>query len=224
MPQNLTEIVEAFLNLINKLDSNAYQYLNNEEERVILNLLRATGQKPTKVTVESLIGCILDDDGRKTSQSYIINPRLRLCVHDCEGNISFAMSKWLEIFYDHSISYTPKNRRHPDNISILVKIIEESKPLTPIQLTHEGDILEEHYPHAGLEIHHAHVNDKTILSKKLGLHKYCEGEIWRIRVAREYNALYCNSCHLRISFPNIIWTYGELRKYMAQMLATKLFI
>ena len=61
-----------------------------------------------------------------------------------------------------------------------------------------------------------HVNDETNLPKYPGKHKECGGGFEIKNGAKGLNVLLCNECHLRLTFPETIKTYGELRKFFGR--------
>lgn len=82
--------------------------------------------------------------------------------------------------------------------------------LKPIRLTKENNYLLE-YPSPMLNEHTA---DKDKLSCCIGLHKTCIGWVDIRKTTPTHNVILCRACGLRITIPNDVKTYGDLRKYI----------
>jgi hypothetical protein len=84
--------------------------------------------------------------------------------------------------------------------------------ISGIQLTSEGDLLTLYPGSDPTKL------DDSDLSCCVGIHFHCHG--WMdVRQASETNrALVCRSCHLRVSFPAIVKTWGDLRRWSATQL------
>lgn len=61
-----------------------------------------------------------------------------------------------------------------------------------------------------------HVNDETKLPKYPGEHKDCGGIFEIKNGAKGLTVLLCNECHLRLTFPETIKTYGDIRKFFEE--------
>ena len=81
--------------------------------------------------------------------------------------------------------------------------------IEPIVLTKKGEILLDDMPDLNRK-------DETSLPSQVGIHKFCLGFIKIIKVAKEWKALVCERCNLRVLFPANISTYAELRKYFSK--------
>ncbi len=97
-------------------------------------------------------------------------------------------------------------------IKVMIAEIERSVPLTPIQLTPEGDLLRE-YPSGMVAFGSAnHTRDDSNLSSCVGVHEFCNGWMDRKRVTKTHDAIVCRRCCLRVLFPKEAKTYGDLRQ------------
>jgi hypothetical protein len=82
--------------------------------------------------------------------------------------------------------------------------------MEPILLTTEGDLMCE-YPSK-------HTSNTDELTSCVGVHKICNGFMDRKHTTETHDVITCRACHLRLSFPNTIKTYGELRSFFGAKL------
>lgn len=99
--------------------------------------------------------------------------------------------------------------------------IERSVPLDPILLTAEGDMLEEYPPHGNEGFLVDHTRDEDKVNSTAGVHAHCNGWVDRHETTKTHNALVCRKCHLRVSFPKSVTTYGGLRATLVFQRAQK---
>lgn len=98
--------------------------------------------------------------------------------------------------------------------------IERSRPLEPIRLNPEGDELVEIPPSAQNGNYLVgHTGDETPIREpnpgdwtQVGIHRYCEGCIYRRRGTKELDTMICNVCFLRVSISREVTTYRQLRE------------
>ena len=106
---------------------------------------------------------------------------------------------------------TPKTRL----LRKIIKKIAQSVPFEPIQLTIEGDYLQE-CPSSSEKINPRfmldHTRDNHTLDSRIGMHKYCNSWMDRNHATATHDAIICRGCHIRILFPKEVKTYGDLRK------------
>ena len=80
--------------------------------------------------------------------------------------------------------------------------------MKPILLTKFGEKLVQHPD--------LKTTDDKKLGSCIGIHDICGGLIHIRPISKTYKAVYCQKCGLRVTIPNGITTYGELRKYISQ--------
>lgn len=56
----------------------------------------------------------------------------------------------------------------------------------------------------------------------IGVHKHCKGEFTLTKIPKKYTALHCEECGLRVTFPDTVRTYGDLRTHMQNALTIDL--
>jgi hypothetical protein len=81
-------------------------------------------------------------------------------------------------------------------------------PLSPIQLTPIGDLLEEYPTSQGV----GHTTDEKKLNQCVGIHALCDSFMDLRPASTTHNAINCRGCNLRVPISNTIITYGDLRK------------
>ncbi len=179
------------------------------ELQVLLATVHAAGFDPMKLVPEKLKGHYLDEDMRRTGETYPIN---RLCpfkVVNQEGGDDYSATGWLDCAVHRVVS---GGESREQLINVIRSEIERSVPLQPIQLTPEGDLLRE-YPRQGYFVDHTRDSDR--FESCVGIHKHCGGWVDRRGATKTHDALLCRGCHLRVLFPKEISTYGELRQALA---------
>lgn len=81
------------------------------------------------------------------------------------------------------------------------------KPFTPVQLTLEGDSLDE--PPSN---YHRHYTDNLPLGACTGVHAFCNGWLYRRAATATHDAIVCQACCMRVLFPKEVSTIGDLRR------------
>lgn len=76
-----------------------------------------------------------------------------------------------------------------------------------IQITQAGDLLR-CYPNGNMD-------NETLLAHCIAIHHVCGGFVDLKPTTYISNAIICRACKLRIVIPNIIETFGELRKFFS---------
>lgn len=74
-----------------------------------------------------------------------------------------------------------------------------------IVITKEGEALAS-YPQGNM-------NDETLLASCIATHYVCRGFVDLKEISQERNAIICRSCKLRVTIPNTIETFGELKAH-----------
>lgn len=57
----------------------------------------------------------------------------------------------------------------------------------------------------------------TLTTFNAGRHAVCDGTMRVLGISRTHNALICPECYLRISFPNTVKTYRDLRSHLLDL-------
>jgi len=193
--------------------------LNHEERNLIFYILRLTGFSPLNLVEGFLYRPSTRDchpnnplNERREDFTNRINNHFpyNVVCEDADENI-FATELLEEVF---SIIIRNKcgKKTQKTTVDELLKFIEQSAPLKPIQLTQFADFLVEP-PVYGIHNHDKHCRDEhEIKLPNVGMHKYCRGSFEIIRTSKTFGALVCRKCSLRFDVPLSIKTYGELRE------------
>lgn len=189
-----------FVNLILKHKDRKWQ-LSQEEVQILSDLLTTAGFEPEQIYQ----GKLQDWDFE-----------LPYVVVDQFGVNLFATG-WLSDACMLVLSGGYRGYKKP-LIDQLMREVERSAPLTPIQLTGNGHYLVETRPQRlsqAYEYFVDHTRDSDLLLGWVGNHHYCHGGINRRRATEKEDALVCSACFLRVEFPREIQTYGELRHFLS---------
>lgn len=216
-----TNIPEQFFDLMvctnwckNPLDANG--------KRILSELLAAAGFTSTKIVMGNLRGRWQDQDGY-TGETYPINC---MCPYKVlsDNDDDYLATGWLDCMVRfsrelHIGSFGQKKMKRDDAVKALAEKTEQANPLKPIVLTEIGDTLSEYPPSTkfgGYEYFVDHARDTNKLSTCVGVHTICHGWMDRNRATATHDAISCRCCHLRITFPKSVKTYGDLRTHFAQ--------
>ena len=188
-----------------------------EEMQIVFNLVLTAGFCAKEVVSGKLEGNYVDEEGRSTREKFLVNEYSTLKViyqDDGKEGDDFAATRWLDCSLRGVIYYPGwgKEKTREEHISGLIKSIEKSIPLEPIQLTLVGDFLCEYPPATG---HHTRDEDE-LGPHSGGVHKFCRGYMERHRATEHSDVLVCKSCCLRVYIPKHIKTYGELREVLTK--------
>ena len=201
-----TEIAASFVDLALKHDWS--KELSADEVQILFTTVSAAGFEPTKVVPGKLVGHYLDQDGSRTGETYPINGLCPYKVIDQDGEDHYHATGWL----NQILNFAKKETDRQECIKAIQYGIERSIPLKPIQLTAEGDLLQEYPPSSNYFVDHT--RDDRELDSCAGVHSFCNGYMDRIRATKTHDAIICRRCYLRILFPKEIKTYGDLRQVL----------
>ena len=204
-----TQFVELGLKY-DKKEWKTTRTLPAQEVAILFNTVLTAGFEAWKV----IVGHLIYQDG-PTGEIYPINGTCPFKVLDEEDRDHHKATIWLDRMLCRVLNTDSREDREQltERIELL---IEESIPLTPIQLTPEGDFLCE-YP----TDNDKHTRDSHSLGSCVGVHKYCGSFMDRHRATANHDAIVCRGCHLRVLFQREIKTYGELREALAISLLAK---
>jgi hypothetical protein len=224
---SMPNIAEQFINLVLKHRDWELGKVSNllpDEAQVFLAILLAAGFDPKEVAPGKLGGHFRDEDG-PTGETYPINRFCPFKVTNRENNDDYRATDWLDRAFRRVVSSGNKQQESIGKlIEAIAAEIEQSIPLQPIQLTPEGDLLCEYPPSTHDHGHHARDDSELRPKSCVGVHKYCNGFVDRMRATETHDAIHCRNCHLHILFPKEVQTYGELRQAMeARQLAVQEF-
>ncbi len=217
MEKEIIDIATQFVDLVLKYDKwTEIKELSDDEMKVLFETVSAAGFEPKSVKLGKMVGYYLDQDGSKTGATYPINSTCPFKVVSKEDGDNCFATGWLDCAVRRVIfGIIQKRENHEQFIEVVLSEIEKSVPLKPIQLTMEGDLLEEYPPRpsgfGSFEYFVEHTCDEDNLDSCVGVHKYCQGWVDRVRATETCDALLCRGCHLRVLFPKNIKTYKELR-------------
>ncbi len=212
MSDDAQEVAAAFVDLaLNHRRWDGHVALDEAEVHVLLRTVVAAGFEVSAVVPGRLRGRYRDQDGSATGETYAINGLCPYKALDEDGKDDYAASTWLDRLLWQVIS--PANRygceQRGGYRAVVAAEIARSVPLTPVQLTPEGDLLCEYPPRGSGFVDHS--RDDKALTTCVGVHKYCSGYMDRVRATARHDAILCRSCGLRVLFPRTVQTYGELR-------------
>lgn len=212
-----TSIATQFVDLALKYEQwGKIEDLPREEVEILLRIVKAASFEARDVVLGKLTGNYLDQEGRKTVDTYPINSFCPFKVVSREGNDEQATS-WLDYVLELVVTKVEgKVKTREQLIEMVQSSINKAIPLEPIRLTPEGDFLIEDASCASLEparIHHT--RDNQLLHSLVGVHKHCGGLLDRQRATTTSDVLVCRKCYLRVAFPREVETYGDLRQALA---------
>jgi|GEM_PF-699346 len=231
-----TPIEKRFVELAKKY-KNEWQgsklKLWEDEIAVLFEVVTAAGFNPKEVVSGQLLGRYRDNDGY-TGETFVINTHCPFKVlgqgdngpyehYHATGWLNEAIRRVLIGGISQSAiravyGNLPEGKGEPieEAVEAIRLEIKRSIPLWPIQLTSEGDILEE-YPLSvdrGYFVDHAR-DTNEFSSSCVGIHKFCNGYVDRNRATETHDAIRCRQCGVRVLFPKEVKTYGDLRSYFA---------
>ncbi len=143
-----------------------------------------------------------------------------------EGRVTYVATSWLNQLWE-LVASSQDGESTTSAVEMVEKEIARSVPLTPIPIGPDGEEFIEFEPNCYGFLHAEHVRDNGLLTYgPIGKHKYCTGSIKRIHVSEGYDALTCERCNLRVTFPRsivegnvrrVVLTFGDLRFAMARL-------
>lgn len=213
--EEIAGIASRFVDLVKRSDWGKLwagkEVLSKVDIQVLFETVEAAGFKPKKVVFGKLKVDYLDEERRATGKTYPINSSCPYKVIGQYNGAHYLATGWLDSMVYLVIQERDKGRL----IKKVRQEIERSVPLKPIQMTPEGDMLEEYPPSGDSSYFVDHTRDDHELTSCVGLHSYCNGWIDRNRATKTHDALSCRKCHMRVLFPKEVKTYGEFRQVMA---------
>jgi len=203
-------VATQFVDLVLKHNWGKIKDLLADEVQVLFDIISAAGFEPREVVLGKLVGYGRDQDGSRTGETYQINELCPFMMVGQEDNGNYSATDWLDHAFKRVVyGGARKKENREELIEVMVTEIKRSVPLTPIQLTPEGDLLCEYPPNADGFVDHT--RDDCKLSSCVGIHKYCGSWMDRGRATETHDAIVCRGCHIRVLFPKGILTYGGLR-------------
>ncbi len=217
---NIVNIASRFVDLALKHERwDEVKTLPANEVQVLFDTMVAAGFDPKKVVSGKLVGHYRDQDGSSTGETYSINSVCPFKVVSQEDDDYYFATGWLDCVLRRVVYGSIRQKEDRKKlIEAVTKEIERSVPLTPVQLTPEGDLLREYPPSTlafGLEYFVNHTRDDRELSSCVGVHEYCNGWMDRMQATKTHDAIVCRRCHLRVLFSKEVKTYGDLRQALA---------
>lgn len=214
-------MVEQFVDLVRCGAWRKPEIISTSDIHNLFLLVEAAGFNP-KMIVEGKVtsGYIEQDDPNREWHEYTINS---LCpfkvVRQDDSDDRFATG-WLDAIFSLAGASGSFMYNRKEAIKMIEEKIKQSTPLRPILLTQDGDVLQD-FPNreqsrVGSEYFVDHIHDDHKLKSQTGIHAFCGGKVYIRRVTADHRALYCEECHLRVTFPLGVKTYGELRDVMVQ--------
>jgi hypothetical protein len=192
---------------------------SESEVRVLMDVVEAAGFDQVQLSPGKLRGNYLDQDGRRTGETYPINILCPFQVMNPSGHVHWVATGWLDCALQR-VAHTFGDREKA--IEDISHEILRSVPLEPIKLTHEGDLLEEYPVDTTNGYFVDHRRDGDTLISCVGIHKHCMGFMDRRTTSATHDVILCRACGLRVTFPREVKTFGELRQALAKRLATQI--
>lgn len=221
MLSKATDIAEKFVDLVlAEKQGDKIKEFTSEEAQIFFNIVSIAGFDPKEVKPGKLVGYYRDGDGERTGETYSINSLCPLKVIREDGDHHFFATGWLDCAFRRVVyGMERQNENREQLIEVVIKEIERSIPLSPIQITLEGDLLREYPPStyalSGLSYFVEHSRDTDVLNTCVGIHAYCNNYMNRHGATSTCDAIVCQGCHLRVLFPKEVKTYGDLRQALA---------
>lgn len=196
--------------------------LPEEDVKTLFEVVTAAGFEPEAVVFGKLRGDYREQDGSSTGETYPINGVCHYKVVG-EGGDNYLATGWLDCAVREALEGAGRfNRSSKEIAKTIQEEIEQSMPLTPVQITPEGDMLLEYPPRLSFgaqEYFVEHSRDEDECDDCAGIHKFCGGWVDRKRATATHDSLNCRSCRMRVLFPREIKTYGQLREALSAKLA-----
>ncbi len=213
-------IALKFVDLVLKYEKwDKVKELPENELQILHYIVLVAGFNPKKVVPGKLTGHYRNQDGSRTGETYPINCLCPFKVINQEDGDHYFATGWLDCSFRRVAWGAARLKISREKlIETIIKEIKRSIPLIPIQLTPEGDLLQEYPPSMlafGLTYFVDHAKDDHQLNYCVGVHKHCNGWMDRVRATETHDAICCRNCHLRVLFPKEVRTYGELRQALA---------
>ena len=221
-----TDISRSFVVLAAKHDWLKVTELPAEEVQILFNVVAAAGFEPKEVIPGNLVGHEREQGGGETDETYLINTLCPYKVVGQDGSDDCPATGWLDSILKSVLAIFhekfPSTWGWVDLVEAVYGEIERSIPLKPIRLTPEGEKLREYPPHRGYPRlgnyfvdHTRDGHELNYNSLGVGVHARCGGLVCRVDVTETLDALVCKVCNLRVLFPKLTKTYGELRTFLA---------
>ncbi len=209
MNEDLVRTAKRFVEIAQAHDWPIITTLTESDIAGFCWVMDKAGFNLSRITIGVLRG---HNDDRNGGGSYVINDVCRCIaeVDSAELGANCFPTGWLNDLLKQVLASDPEDR-----VAVVVREMERSIPLWPIQLTSEGDYLVEvrRTKQAGKYGYLVdHCRDTHRLGPVLGIHKTCGGQIERHITTEHRAALFCRMCLLRHTIPIGIATYGDLRK------------
>ncbi len=218
MAESTVIAATQFFDLVLKYQSwHKIRHFQDEEMQVLLAVVKAAGFNAKEIKAGKITGHQWEDG--VCTATFIVNDLCPFKVISQEDRDHGKATEWLNDALKRVILETQRHKDRREIIALITDEIEKSVPLTPIQLTPEGDILLE-YPRNvvfGGFLRHSRDNDR--LDSCVGIHGHCHGWMDRHNVSFTHDSISCRACYLRVTFPRETKTYGELRQALAAKLA-----
>jgi hypothetical protein len=237
MPEDMRAAVSELVDLVyerNDWGTDELE-LKVDEISVLFSVVCHAGFEPEAVVPGLIRPIDRDDDGSALGYGPAINPHCRHKVVCENGRDNEIATGWLDAIVGNILTTTGfavygehRQQCREAAINMVAKMVEESVPLKPIQLNALGDYLCEPNPNYrstfGSSVFFAqHTRDTSELpvGNNIGVHGICSGRFGRHRTTKDFDAIVCPVCCLRVSIPASIGTYGDLRRHRSILLVEK---
>jgi len=197
----------------NRLEKREIQRITLTEFNTLLDVVRLAGFGDARRLIP-----------RKPVQNSSIYHAKSMCpgkLVDEHGEEYYQATGWLDEMirrvwdaHLHRISSTTTD----EILKWIVSEIRRSRPLEPIQLTHDGHFLCELSPgergQKGFLIDHSRDDHPT--GAHIGIHQYCGGIISRRPATKECDSFVCAKCPMYGIFPKKLSRYGDFRDFFTK--------
>jgi len=228
MPNKKTDVVNVamwFVDLALKYKPwDGIKALPADEIQILFETVSIAGFDPKKIVHGKLVGYYLDQDSSRTGETFPINTLSPFKVVGQDNDDHYPATGWLDCALRRTVNglkWMQKKENREELIEVIAGEIERSIPLTPIQLTLEGDLLGEYPPDKpalsrDYFVNHTRNENCLDLDSCVGVHEFCDHRMDRMRATKTHDAIVCQACNLRILFPKEVKTYGELRQALTK--------
>jgi hypothetical protein len=204
------------------------ELFSEEDRELLLAVAKAAGFECFGIVPKKIVGHYREQGGERTGETYPINATCPFTIlsrdddfrirEESRVNDHVGATSWL----DRTVAFVHQNRECKENSALaadVAEIIMDSIPLEPIVLDGFGNRLREYPPEAGMK----HTRDQDKISSTIGVHVLCNGWVDMKPSSKDWHAIVCRCCHLRIQIPAHLKTYGDLRKYLMERLKSEAY-
>lgn len=215
----ITDSVKALITIALGRDWHRTAELPSEEVETLFRIVRAGGFEPKKLVPGKLLIPCRELGPGSTGKTVAVNDTCPYKVIGQDDTDDRRATGWLNSILRLAGNYgswVPGKVMCPEGlVTEVMREIDRSVPLKPIQLTLDDDSLKECPPPITDSYFVDHTRDHFQLGSCVGIHNKCGGWVYRKLATEANDTLDCKGCIFRTTFTNDIGTYGGLRQFFA---------